>query len=1271
MVTGLLDMMNLSTTPRPIPDAGMQPGWYAYWFPRPDGAEPPVRVVLLRHKARGILGAKRQIQGLSNCVALFHLKSSWHMFFRSGPHSAVFGLDSDDAYEHIQTLLSTSGFDAASGSISAMLAIKKIINNIPTTTKNFNNRGVFSTHYLKTRLLDDISHTCDMAGLEAAWDGNDVLQTLGLLGWDDLEYIDGVYRSQTHPGAAILVVERGPDFGILRDADSAAPSYRAVAELKNTAWVILTDGVVWRLYTSRVSASTTNYFEINLGTKKSIILRYLASIFGAHAYGTVGKAGIDVIFDEGKNYVRELEGNISDRILSADGVFVDLVKGTLNHDGTRLYTREDLTESKETALKIMYRLWFILYAESRDLLPVRDGRYTPLSLLSIKNGLDGMEQKPDDHDCWDRILELFDGIRNGSPEHNLPQYNGDLFKHDPQIDSIVMPNRHFVRALRGLVERDGEPVDYASLGVRHLGNIYETLMEFTVRQADRDIVLVEDGDTVREVASKLESAHTYKKNDIYIISKTGSMSRKSSGSYYTPEEIVTFLVRRGLEPIFEEREGLIGADLKLYKKNPTDKNHTICMDRLLDIQVLDPAMGSGHFLVEALNQITQWATGMLERHPEHPLLHEIENDRKTIMNAQKERGIKINSELLTHDVLLKRRIMKRCIFGVDINPLAVELARVSLWLDSFAIGVPLTYLNHHIKAGDSTIGVWRKDVENVKDRSLDDWMSITDHLGDVISQVSHNADVTIQQVRASEDAHDEYNRKMASYTDMLDVYCAAQIEPDIIPKTKNVMGYIRRFSDVKLVDKDMRRALDKARYLRNKHGFFHWELEMMDAFTDARYGFDLIVGNPPYDKIKPNDDEFFTRYYPAFKSLDPKPKKDAKKAEILEDPMIKKEYSASVTAFKQKSMFYTTCELQGVGDRDLSKLLLERMFALSPGGVISVLLPSQILSNAGSAAIRAKILDSNIRQLYVFENRKKIFPIHSSYRLVLLTMRNVSGPDAFGAGFYLHHLDSLKRPDMEKDKFHTLSKNTIRTTSPDILDIPEVGGAGMDIVAKMSTNPTLGAETKDGWSVAFSAGFHRTNDADLLKEDQSGWPVLEGRNIHQFNHRFAKPKYTASKSAGLEREKRKRVYGGYSREFYHSFRLVFRDISSPTNMRTVIAAIIPPQRFYTNALRSVVLARNEVIQIGNDYNRHMAYLCGVINSTSFDFVARSKAQMHTSTILKTIPMPDHMYYDEVAKLAAKLSVGADEFAGFAESLRVENIQPPPLSAYISQPSLMH
>lgn len=1057
------------------------------------------------------------------------------------------------------------------------------------------------------------------------------------------------------------MVEKGLDFGVQRYAGEVAPSYRAIAELRQTPWVILTDGITWRLYTSRVSASTTNYFEINLGVRKDIILRYLVAIFGATLYvDEDDKSGIDVIFDDGKNYVQDLEDNLAERILKPDGVFVDLVKGILDHNGRRKYTNEDLREAKETALKIMYRLWFLLYAESRDLLPIKDQKYTPLSLMSLRSILDDMGEDPQGDNCWKHVLKLFRGIRNGSPEHNLPQYSGELFRYDPHLDGVIIRNRHFVSGLHGLFERDGEPVDYASLGVRHLGNIYETLMEFVVRQADRDIMLLEDKGGMREVTSKAESTYTYRKNDLYIISKAGYVSRKSSGSYYTPEEIVAFLVRRGLEPILSEREQRISNDLKQYRENSTKKNYSACMDCLLDIQVLDPAMGSGHFLVEALNQITRWATGMLERHPDHPLLAEIEDDRQMIISTQKEKGITINQSLLTHDVLLKRRVMKRCIFGVDINPLAVELARVSLWLDSFAIGVPLTYLNHHIKSGDSTIGSWRGDIGDAKGSSMDKWMETTDRIGDVMDQVSRSADVTIQQVHTSEDAHDEYERIMTPHKNMLDVYCAAQIDDNIIPKKarKNIHGYIHRFARTDVQDTDMQQTFEKVRILRDRYSFFHWELEMMDAFTDARYGFDLIVGNPPWDTVSPNNSEFFTKYYPQYRSINTKPKKRIKEAEILKDSTIHADYDLYLESFRDKLAFYKMYTMQGVGARDLWQLILERMLGLvSKGGVISVLVPSQILSNTGSAPMRKRILDTDmdIQQMYVFENRKKIFPIHRSYRFLLLTVRHADGPDMFKAGFYLHNLSSLDTGKSESYKFHDISKDMIRNVSPDTLRIPEIGGVYLIILSKMSEYHTLGSESRDGWSVALSSGFQRTGDAYLLKEKGRGWPVLQGKNVHQFNHNFARPEFVAPISTGLSREKRKRVFKGKSRQFYHSYRLAFRDISGPTNVRTILGAIIPPQRFHAHSMNSIVLTRNGTFEDGNDYNWHTAYLCGILNSMSFDFAARSKAQMHTASIIKTLPIPSLTHYDEIAELAAILSVGSDEFEGFAESMRIDNV----------------
>ena len=330
------------------------------------------------------------------------------------------------------------------------------------------------------------------------------------------------------------------------------------------------------------------------------------------------------------------------------------------------------------------------------------------------------------------------------------------------------------------------------MGVRHLGNILESIMEYVVRQADRDIMLLEEKGKVKEVKTGQKSTYSYKKNDLYLASKEG-IARKSTASFYTPDAFVSFLVRRGLEPILEERSKLIADDVKRYEETKSEKDRDACIDRMLDIQVLDPTMGSGHFLVEALNRLTSWATETLTRHQNHPLMRKIELDRDTILEEQTNLGITLDQNLLTPDVLLKRRIMKRCIFGVDLNPMATELAKLSLWLDSFAIGVPLTYMDHHIKTGDSTMGSFLDYMQDKKNSTLDDW-SPGSESDKMISTVVNSSDVTIGQVHESKDMHVQHMELLDPTRQMLDAFTASKIDPTFLPK-KSKTEFIHKFKN--------------------------------------------------------------------------------------------------------------------------------------------------------------------------------------------------------------------------------------------------------------------------------------------------------------------------------------------------------------------------------------------------------------------------------------------------------------------------------------------
>ena len=1042
----------------------------------------------------------------------------------------------------------------------------------------------------------------------------------------------------------------------MRTRDDVAPSYTAVAELKHSQWVVLTNGREWRLYTSRVSASTTNYLGVDAGGGVREPLRYLAALFGAATH-TGDRPQIDEFFDQARVKAKSLEDDLRKKVLGADGLFLDIVKGVLDHDMKKRFRPADLTHAKKTALAVMYRVWFILYAESRNLLPVRDPMYSPISVRSMHAELEGYEADPGGYGCWDALLKLFEGIRDGNPDHNLPQYDGDLFRAKPAVDGIRVRNRFIASAMRSLLETDGQAVDYGDLGVRHLGSIYESLLEFEVRQADRDILLLEDSGGIREVESRAEATYSYKKNDLYLASGAGIASRKTTASFYTPDEIVSFLVRRGLDPLLEERRNRVAADVSEYKKDPSVQNRRACMDRILDLQVLDPAMGSGHFLVEALNQITMWATDVLNSHPDHPLVVEIDEDRRTVVKEQAKKGVTIDESLLTADVLLKRRIMKRCIFGVDLNELAVELARLSLWLDSFAIGVPLTYLNHHIKHGNSTIGEWTYNIRDPKEHSIDEWLLDSADPSTILDRVSHSPDITVEQALASRSDHEEYERQTSTYRMVLDALASSEIDPTIVPsKVKRKEDWIRRLAGTPSADRSEIVARRRVGELTEKYSFFHWELEMLDAFTDKRRGFDLVVGNPPWEKPKPSKDEFFTPYDPAFRTLATNVEKNKRAEEILKNLEVAKSYEAYRQSFKDMSSFYRTFRLQGSGDKDVWQLLLERMLSLvADDGVVSVVIPSQILGGVSSTNMRRRLLDMDIIQAYVFENIKKIFPIHSSYRFLLLSVRNRrNGSDGFPAAFYLHHLASLQGSTIEGEKFTCCSRQRIMRTSPADLTIPEVSDETTILLEKLFKHKAFGEQSDGGWVVNLSRGFDTANDTHLFRDDGKGWPIIKGRNIHQFNHAFLTPNFTTIRSDGLARLEKKKVYAGHCSDFHESYVLLFRAISGPTNMRSVIACIIPPHTFYDDTVRSIILKCNQRVVIDSSYNHRIAYLVGLMNSMTFDFVARSMAPLNLGPIIKSlsVPLPSALD-DDIVDAAARLTCGregaAREFLPFAES----------------------
>ena len=515
-----------------------------------------VPILLVESGPKNTTDIKRVAKPHDTCVIISsELKK---MFIKTLEKSHIISLDSELEYFRITNILNANNVRAAKNDIEMNHLLEQVIEAIPNTTKDFVNRGVFSTHYLRNRIFDDRSDDVNILTLREA--GNDVKKLLDVLGW----------RVNKISDVARVIITEQENFSIRENQNEIAPSYTAVSELTRNRWIILTNGTKWRLYTNRVSASTTSYFEINLHKPSDVVLKYLGVIFG-YASFTEDHPKIDYFFDQGKEFATQLEENLASRIMSQDGVLLNLAKGILGHNMKTKFDSVELATVKETALRVIYRVWFVAYAESRNLLPVSNKKYVGMSLRHLRSKLDKYESDSKEYSCWKYLLNLFGGIRNGSAKNNLPQYNGNLFKHDSTIDKIQISNKWIVLVLRDLLERDGDAIDYASLSVRHLGNILESVMEFTIQQATEDVMLLVKGGKTTQVKTSKESNYSYRKNDLYLASKGGVAVRKSTASYYTPDEIVKFLVNRGLEPILADRSAKITKEVKLFQKKKSMK----------------------------------------------------------------------------------------------------------------------------------------------------------------------------------------------------------------------------------------------------------------------------------------------------------------------------------------------------------------------------------------------------------------------------------------------------------------------------------------------------------------------------------------------------------------------------------------------------------------------------------------------------------------------------------------------------------------------------
>ncbi len=722
---------------------------------------------------------------------------------------------------------------------------------------------------------------------------------------------------------------------------------------------ILTNGTHWRLYFSSVESQEILYYEVELlrilEEENESDFRYFYHFFNTAAFepDAEGRTFLDEVFEQSRSYAKQVEERLKERIF--EQVVPALARGffAYRRDVLNIHqeTEESLREMFNGTLLFLYRLIFLLYAEARELLPVTERQgYFAYSLTKLKQTIfdeqkTGRRFSDVSTTGYDALKSSFAIINRGDASLNVPRYNGGLFAPDGLGDRFIQGAAEFLenhaiadsylakalmlltRDLDGTEDvarilansaTDARFIDYRDLNVRHLGSIYEGLLEFKLKIAQQPLVKAREKgkDVYKPFSDAGQILPDVQAGDIYLTNDKSE--RKATGSYYTPDYIVRYIVENTVGPLIDGilKECRLAQDIRsgsrswdelfeelLYEKsekeqkaqreawkltrNDGEKRQFLsnmldgvqpehdydAIKRILELKILDPAIGSGHFLVGAMDFLTRKLVAFLERFPDSPVLKEIEETRQKIVAEAERQNVRIDTGTLDDENLLRRMVMKRCLYGVDVNPMAVELAKLSLWLHGFTVGAPLSFLDHHLRCGNSLIGATVEEVREHLQRSLfgQQFAGLL-NATDMMQQLAELTDATFTDVQESQSLYDKAQNALAPFKGLLDVWVSKHFGNDDVQGTLETFPEAIHNALKHLLNGDVEapqnsKALQvsqKALELRDEKNFFHWELEFPEVWYERgdereNPGFDAVIGNPPYGLIKREDEKAWVR----------------------------------------------------------------------------------------------------------------------------------------------------------------------------------------------------------------------------------------------------------------------------------------------------------------------------------------------------------------------------------------------------------------------------
>ncbi len=883
------------------------------------------------------------------------------------------------------------------------------------------------------------------------------------------------------------------------------------------------------------------------------------------------------------------------------------------------------------SLLLVYRLLFILKLES----PAVAGQgfsfaATRLwrSALSPSHALGPLVRRHLDRGAdTGQMLEtglrtLSDVFRNGLSccELQITALGGGLFGAGatPLLDRLKWGDRAVAILLDRLIWITGSGqermrVHYGSLDVEDLGSVYEALLEQEPHIATEPMIRLRRGKIETVVPAGGGSA------DIQVgrFFLRAGIGRKATGSYYTPHEFVHFLVRETLTP-------------RIAALSPPDDPRPAA---LLRLKIVDPAAGSGHFLVEACRQLGEallTACVQCDERGLHDRIESLPDYDNTLAAYLPSRGF---CEARAR-AICRRLVAVHCLYGCDRNDLAVELAKLSLWLESHAEGLPLTFLDHRLVVGDALTGPFFASLATlpVTGGPLDPLLAqgVIDRLDAALQAARRLAEVLdasigrdLDDLRSKQDVKQRLEAVLQPVTRLAQAWAAAAMagerdSDDVwIGLARHVAG-TGRWPD--------KLAPRQAALLNAGRDAVPWDLVFPDVFPA---GFSVVLGNPPWDVVLPSTKDFLSAYDPAVLEAQTSAERRLREATLLAQPEIAAGFTQYRAGFERtkraaQRLYRHQRAEHTAGSLDLYRLFAERALQLaSADGAIGLLVPSAFHANEGSTGIRqAYLQDTDIRWCLSFENRRRVFDIDSRFKFDLIVASKPGPTGPFRCGFYLERITDVD----DQDKIMTFDMDFLNRSGGARLTPLELrGGLDLTIAQRFFDAPDRLGDWCRTRGIRFGCDLHMTHDAGCFLSPGRGELIVhEGKTFHQYTDAWdTKPRYAASSA----------TVPPTVAEAARYYRLAFRDIARSNDERTMIAFIAPPGCAFghTATVEKSPWARA---------NADALALCALFNAFSFDWLVRQKAATHLSLyILDALPVPsfDAMQQRFLAHAALRLS----------------------------------